>query len=132
MSETKKTSILINKMKEKYNGYQKPEKAQNSTVLNHYDLIVPLGYICNVPTLLQAFQVRQKAYVFDRMATPMWAINELFQNTFQNLLESLETKKLFEDSEKEFLQFVLIILRVKDWNNLRRKLPIEKIELLMI
>jgi len=68
--------------------------------MEKYNHIISLGYVCNVTSYLNSSKNRDTAYVFDRMATPMWAVNELMKNNFEDLLETVKCEKLFERSSK--------------------------------
>jgi hypothetical protein len=59
--------------------------------------------MCNVTNLILELSLRQKAFVFDRLATPMWAVKELIENDFDDFLVNLETHKLFDQSDKEYV-----------------------------
>ena len=61
-----------------------------------------IGYICNVPTALGT--VGNNKYVFDRMATPLWAIKDLLGNDFSDFMlkDNLEHKQLFQDSDEKY------------------------------
>lgn len=72
-------------------------------MFKNYDQVISLGYICNVPSYLKNANLRNKAYPFDRVATPMWAVYELIVNNFDQFLENLESKKLFIDNDDEFV-----------------------------
>lgn len=71
--------------------------------MDNFDHTISLGYICNVVSYLTMAKKRKTAYVFDRLATPMWAINELIINKFDKFLvdENFGCDVLFENSEKK-------------------------------
>lgn len=72
--------------------------------MNNFDKYISLGYVCNVAEYLQREKKRKEAYVFDRFATPMWAIDELVKNNFEDFLqiENLKCESLFENSDKKY------------------------------
>lgn len=70
--------------------------------MEKYENLISLGYVCNVTSFLNVSQKRDTAYVFDRIATPMWSVNELIKNDFSDLLkdENVKCVKLFEESPR--------------------------------
>jgi Putative papain-like cysteine peptidase (DUF1796) len=73
--------------------------------MDKYNHIISLGYVCNVTEYLNASGNRDKAYVFDRLATPMWAVNELITNGFENFLnhDNIKSDVLFDKSDKKYV-----------------------------
>jgi len=73
--------------------------------MEKYDEIIPLGYVCNVSSMLAKMKVRNKAYPFDRVGSPMWAVYELFENDFDGFLseENMVCEPLFEDKRIKFV-----------------------------
>jgi hypothetical protein len=71
--------------------------------MNNFDHIISLGYVCNIASYLRSSGKRDKAYVFDRFATPMWAVNELLSNGFSDFLkkENIKSDVLFDNTTKQ-------------------------------
>jgi hypothetical protein len=68
--------------------------------------IISLGYVCNVFGHLQSNKTLKKHLihsVFDRIATPMWAIHDLLQNDFADFLleENIKHEQLFDQSDRK-------------------------------
>ena len=76
------------------------------TAIKKYSNVISLGYICNVYALLtQINKVQAKQHkVFDNIATPMWAVYDLFNTDFADFFkqENLVEKTLFENSDKKY------------------------------
>ena len=72
--------------------------------MQKYNNIVSLGYICNINALKNHLKGESHSMVFDNIATPMWAINELVISDFKDFMleENIQKKKLFTDSDEEF------------------------------
>lgn len=70
--------------------------------MEKYDRYISLGYICSVPAMISSLKLKRRSCVFDLMASPAWAIKELFDNDFDELLDNIEFKKLFDNSEEIF------------------------------
>lgn len=66
---------------------------------------VSLGYVCTVVSLLESLKKRSGTNIFDRMGTPMWAINELVATDFADFFkkENLVYKTTFANSDKKYL-----------------------------
>ena len=66
--------------------------------INKFENIVPIGYVCDVTTFLTQVNKRRTAYFFDRFGTPMWAVNELMKNNFEEFMvrDNMKCEKLFE------------------------------------
>lgn len=73
--------------------------------IDSYDKVISLGYICNVTSMLTTLKKRPKSHVFDRIASPMWAVSELVSNDFSDFLSksNIEKKVLFTNSQEEFV-----------------------------
>jgi Putative papain-like cysteine peptidase (DUF1796) len=54
--------------------------------------------------LIRKLNRKHEAYVFDRVGSPMWAVQELMENDFEDFMleENVQCKKLFDKSDKEF------------------------------
>lgn len=73
--------------------------------MNKYN-IISLGYICNVVSYVNSqkeLKKNQKKGVFDRIASPMWAINELIKNDFDDFFldENIKEDQLFDQSKRK-------------------------------
>lgn len=66
-----------------------------------YDHVVSLGWICNIGTLLHV-KMKQPFGAFDGIATPMWAVTELVENSFDSFLTNMSTAKIYQNSDKIF------------------------------
>lgn len=64
---------------------------------------ISIGYVCNVASYLLSKRLTSTKSVFDRIGTPMWAVNELFETDFNEMFleENLKSEKLFTDDKKE-------------------------------
>lgn len=73
--------------------------------MENYDNIIPIGYICNITKMLKNTNNRKTAYPFDSMAIPAWAVEELIDNDFTDLLDpsNMDRIPLFEGSTKEYV-----------------------------
>lgn len=69
--------------------------------MDKFDHVISLGYVCDVTSYLGLSKQRKQAYVFDRVATPMWSVYELIKNGFKDYLlkENLTSDKLFENDK---------------------------------
>ena len=70
--------------------------------------IISLGYSCETITLLLKQISTGKATkithsVFDRMATPMWAVSQLVANNFAGLLNNVESMSIFQNYPEKWL-----------------------------
>jgi len=68
--------------------------------------IISLGYVCNVFGYLNSDKTLHKnlkSSVFDRIASPMWAINELVSNDFEDFLkdDNIKHDQLFDKSDRK-------------------------------
>jgi hypothetical protein len=74
----------------------------HSKKMEHFDDVISIGYICNVSMLLGT--TLKNTYVFDRTATPMWAVNQLIKNNFQDFMlkDNIKSKKLFTNTENMY------------------------------
>ena len=77
----------------------------NNPFQQQFDNYISLGYVCNVASYIAAAHMRLTAHVFDRMGIPMWAIDELLQNNFEDFLlkSNLTCKTLFDSSQKKYV-----------------------------
>lgn len=76
--------------------------------MHKYNHFISIGYVCDAVGLMSSKQTaakREEAYAFDRIATPMWAVTELFQNGFEQFLEpsNATSGKLFEHDDTEIV-----------------------------
>jgi hypothetical protein len=73
--------------------------------MNKYN-IISLGYICNVISYANSqkeLKKNLKKGMFDRIATPMWALNELIKNDFEDFFldENIKENQLFDQSKRK-------------------------------
>jgi hypothetical protein len=70
--------------------------------MNQFDDVISIGYICNVSMLLGT--TSDNKYVFDRTATPMWAVTSLVENNFSDFMlkNNLEKQILFNNDTTEY------------------------------
>lgn len=77
-------------------------------MLNLKDVtVISLGYSCETAAFLAKQSVetgkKLKLCVFDRMATPMWAVTQLVCNNFANLFDHVEPMHIFEQNPNKWL-----------------------------
>lgn len=81
--------------------------------------IVSLGYACETATMLLKQQTPHVPSVFDRMATPMWAVAQLVSNNFSNFLGNVQSMTIFENNPEAWLVDTQYYIRLfpKDVNS---------------
>lgn len=98
----------------------------------NYNEIISLGFTCTVPSYLKSKKLRNKAYPFDRVAIPMWAVYELIENNFDGFLDNLELKPLFVDNEKEFMvdtkYYTRLSIKTEKFINMLKEGTLRRIE----
>lgn len=67
-------------------------------LIQQYDNVISLGWICTVSNwLLSLGYLNLSSGVFDHVATPMWAVQQLIANNFDGFLDSIGQEKLFDN-----------------------------------
>lgn len=72
--------------------------------MEDYKYLVSLGYACNVSLFIRSQHSLSTNYVFDKLGVPMWAVQELFANNFEDFMDAknIEIKQIFDKNEKRF------------------------------
>jgi hypothetical protein len=97
-----------------------------------YSNVISLGYICNVYSLLSQVNRNQAKQhkAFDNIATPMWAVYELFNNDFADFmkLENLAEKSLFTNNDKKFwidTKYYIRFLLLQDYAKMKARMQLQ-------
>ena len=72
---------------------------------DHYDTYLSIGYVCTISTyLFTSSDHSYRSHIFDRIATPMWAVQELLENGFDDFFnhDNMKYLQLFDKSDKKF------------------------------